>query len=144
MKNSKKLLALALVMSMFLVSCNNDTKKDEPTTKVEETKTDEKKENQGEVKTKITVVEGKDEKVLSEKDIKLKDGETLYDALNNNYEIIVDDTGMLTAIDGKEQDKEKNMFWTYTANGEMVMQGIKEYIVKDGDNIKLILSVYEG
>lgn len=153
MKNSKKILALALVLSVFLVSCNNSEKTDtkEPTKVETSEKENDKKEisekensEKEEFEAKLIVLEGKKENLISEKEIKVKEGTTLYEALNDNFDIVVDETGMLTAIDGKEQVKEKNKFWTYTANDEMVMEGIKDYVIKKDDIIKLKLSVYEG
>lgn len=153
MKNSKKILALALVLSVFLVSCNNAEKTDtkEPTKVETSQKENDKKEvsenensEKEEIEAKLIVLEGKKENLISEKEIKVKEGTTLYEALNDNFDIVVDETGMLTAIDGKEQVKEKNKFWTYTANDEMVMEGIKDYVIKKDDIIKLKLSVYEG
>lgn len=153
MKNSKKILALALVLSVFLVSCNNAEKTDtkEPTKVETSQKENDKKEvsenensEKEEIEAKLIVLEGKKENLISEKEIKVKEGTTLYEALNYNFDIVVDETGMLTAIDGKEQVKEKNKFWTYTANDEMVMEGIKDYVIKKDDIIKLKLSVYEG
>lgn len=153
MKNSKKILALALVLSVFLVSCNNSEKTDtkEPTKVETSEKENDKKEisekensEKEEIEAKLIVLEGKKENLISEKEIKVKEGTTLYEALNDNFDIVVDETGMLTAIDGKEQVKEKNKFWTYTANDEMVMEGIKDYVIKKDDIIKLKLSVYEG
>lgn len=153
MKNSKKILALALVLSVFLVSCNNAEKTDtkEPTKVETSQKENDKKEvsenensEKEEIEAKLIVLEGKKKNLISEKEIKVKEGTTLYEALNDNFDIVVDETGMLTAIDGKEQVKEKNKFWTYTANDEMVMEGIKDYVIKKDDIIKLKLSVYEG
>ena len=148
MKNSKKIIALALILSMFLVSCNNDKKvENTESTKVETTENANDKEEEAskeEIEAQIIVVEDKDENLLSKKEIKVKPESTLYEALKDNFDIVVDDTGMLTSIDGKSQDKEKNIFWTYTVNDEMIMQGIKDYVIQKGDNIKFKLSVYEG
>lgn len=148
MKNSKKIIALALILSMFLVSCNNDKKvENTESTKVETTENENDKKEEAskeEIEAEIIIVEGKDENLLSKKEIKVKPESTLYEALKDNFDIVVDDTGMLTSIDGKSQDKEKNIFWTYTVNDEMIMQGIKDYVIQKGDNIKFKLSVYEG
>lgn len=64
--------------------------------------------------------------------------------MEENMEVVKDDSGFITAIDGISQNPEENKWWTYTANGEMVNVGAYDYDIKPGDRIVFTLSVYEA
>ena len=59
---------------------------------------------------------------------------SLFDAMSENFDI-KDDNGFITSIDGKEQDKAANKYWTFTINDEQVNVGAKDVTVADGDKI---------
>ncbi|MFC4387694.1 DUF4430 domain-containing protein [Gracilibacillus marinus] len=72
--------------------------------------------------------------VIEELDVSFEPPMKLLTLLENNTEIIEED-GLITSINGHEQNIEENKFWLYEINGEMAMVGTNEYEVKDNDVI---------
>lgn len=95
-------------------------------------KTEATSSKKAEVKASITLLDGDQE--LSKKEITFEKGESLFDALKENYEV-EDDDGMITSIDGHAQDKESQKYWVFTVNDKEVNVGAKEVELKAGDRV---------
>jgi hypothetical protein len=46
---------------------------------------------------------------------------------------IESDSGLVTAIEGVEQDADKNLFWLYYVNGKLAQKGAAEVKLETGD-----------
>lgn len=75
------------------------------------------------------------------KEIEVEEGQTVLEALQANYEV-TEDGGMVTAIEGIEQNEEENKWWLYSVNDEQPNVGAAEYILQDGDEVKWTLNAY--
>ena len=71
---------------------------------------------------------------LFNKEVSFDDGALLSDIMENNFDV-VNEGGFITSIDGHEQSTEDNIFLVYEINEEMVMTGIEETEIFDGDSI---------
>lgn len=131
----KKIISgIVLAISLVgLAACTNDTKTESTASTTQSTSMSEATEQQA----TITIQE--DGKDISSKTIEFKDGESVYDALKNNFSI-EDKDGFITKIDGKEQDQSANKYWMYTINGEDASKGAKDIQLKAGDKIIFNLS----
>ena len=56
---------------------------------------------------------------------------------------VKDKEGMITSIDGHQQDSDKNIFWTYTINDKTIKKGAQEQKVKNNDKVTFNLSKYQ-
>lgn len=133
-----KKLGLALICVITLASCQTNQ-----TPVKEETKKEEIAVPVGqEGRIEFILMNGDEE--VSRKELNFKTGEKLGAVMEENMEVVKDDSGFITAIDGISQNPEENKWWTYTANGEMVNVGAYDYDIKPGDRIVFTLSVYEA
>lgn len=71
---------------------------------------------------------------LFNKEVSFVDGELLSDIMENNFDV-VSEGGFITSIDGHEQSTEDNIFLVFEINEEMIMTGIEETEIFDGDSI---------
>ena len=71
---------------------------------------------------------------LFNKEVSFDDGALLSDIMENNFDV-VNEGGFITSIEGHEQSIEDNIFLVYEINEEMVMTGIEETEIFDGDSI---------
>lgn len=83
---------------------------------------------------KATVIIQEDGKESDKQEVALAKDTSLFDTMSENFDI-KDDNGFITSIDGKEQDKAANKYWTFTINDEQVNVGAKDVTVADGDKI---------
>ena len=83
---------------------------------------------------KVTVSLMKDGKEVTNKELTLKEGTTLMDAMKENFDL-VEENKMITAIDGIEQDKKESYYWTYKINDEMVNTGAAETTLHPNDKV---------
>lgn len=84
-----------------------------------------------------------DEKTITElaKEIEVEEGQTVLEALHDNYEV-TEDGGLVTAVEGIEQDEAENKYWMYSVNDEQPTVGAAEYVLQDGDEVKWTLNAY--
>lgn len=75
------------------------------------------------------------------KEIEFEEGQTVLEALKENYEV-TEDGGMVTAIEGIEQNEEENKWWMYSVNDEQPNVGAAEYVLQDGDQVKWTLNAF--
>ena len=59
-------------------------------------------------------------------------GETAMRSLDRVADI-ESDSGLVTAIEGVEQDADKNLFWLYYVNGKLAQKGAAEVKLEAGD-----------
>ncbi|MGO2099780.1 DUF4430 domain-containing protein [Vagococcus salmoninarum] len=122
------MLSTMLVMSLaLLVGCgtnNTGTDATTDTTSAVETAQD----------FEVSVTVFNEEEEVSQKTLTVEADTNLMTALQDNFEII-EDNGMITAIDGIEQDADEGFYWTYTINGEMVNTGANDTILEADDEI---------
>lgn len=122
------MLSTMLVMSLaLLVGCgtnNTGTDATTDTTSAVETAQD----------FEVSVTVFNEEEEVSQNTLTVEADTNLMTALQDNFEII-EDNGMITAIDGIEQDADEGFYWTYTINGEMVNTGANDTILEADDEI---------
>lgn len=71
---------------------------------------------------------------LVNKEVEFEDGDTLADVMEDNFTVENED-GFLTSIEGHEQSPEDNIFLVFEINGEMVMTGMEDTELSDGDEV---------
>lgn len=122
------MLSTMLVMSLaLLVGCStNNTGTDTTTDTTSAVETAQAFE--------VSVTVFNEEEEVTQKNLTVEAETNLMTALQDNFEII-EDNGMITAIDGLEQDADEGFYWTYTINGEMVNTGANDTILEADDEI---------
>ncbi|PQZ40008.1 hypothetical protein CQZ94_30460 [Bacillus sp. MYb209] len=113
-----KLLFLSLMMTMVMVvllGCEGEKKETKQT---------------HEVTIEVTTDKGKNK--IAKENVKVKDGENLFDVMKDNFKIEAE-KGMITSINHKQQDNKK--YWMFDINKEPAMKGAKDIKLKDGDII---------
>ncbi|MHC5228148.1 DUF4430 domain-containing protein [Enterococcus sp. LJL99] len=76
----------------------------------------------------------KEGKEVTNKEVTVEEGTTLMDAMKKNFDL-VEENQMITAIDGIEQNKKENYYWTYKINDEMVNTGAAETTLHSKDKV---------
>ncbi|MFB1050460.1 DUF4430 domain-containing protein [Paraliobacillus sp. JSM ZJ581] len=112
---------LLLLLSVFIVGCGPN----EQTNKANENVT-------------ITISENKQQEIISEKVIQLKEETNLLTILKENFTIVEED-GFITSIEGKKQDASENRYWMYTVNDEHANVGAGEYDLSPDDKVNFDL-----
>lgn len=65
------------------------------------------------------------------------DKSTLGDALKE-HDLIVEDNGLVTTVNGIYADWDNGQWWwSFTKNGEMMMQGVNDTAIADGEQYEL-------
>ena len=94
-----------------------------------------------EVATFELFVVAHDEEVLAE-EFSFQPGDTLQEVMLEELDIDMDGA-FLTAIEGVSQEPDKNLWWVFTANDEVVNVGAADYALKDDDKITWTLTSFE-
>ena len=94
----------------------------------------------GTITVTVTDVE---EKVLKEKKIVFNNGDKLTDLVQNNFDNVLIDNGMLMNIESLVTPADWSQFICIYINGEMAMEGIETLPYKDGDKLELRMTVYD-
>ena len=76
----------------------------------------------------------KEGKEVTSKEVTVEEGTTLMDAMKKNFDL-VEESNMITSIDGIAQDKKENYYWTYKINDEMVNTGAAETTLHSKDKV---------
>ncbi|MGO2265217.1 MAG: DUF4430 domain-containing protein [Vagococcus salmoninarum] len=122
------MLSTMLIMSLaLLVGCGTNNTGTDATTD-----TTSAVESAQDIEVSVTVFNEEEE--VTQKNLTVEAETNLMTALQDNFEII-EDNGMITAIDGLEQDADEGFYWTYTINGEMVNTGANDTILEADDEI---------
>ena len=91
----------------------------------------------------ITItVQDKDQKVLVEKNVGFKAGQTLADLLPENFANVTIDNGMLMTIESLTTPADWSSYIALFINGEYAMEGIMTLPFADGDKIDFVDTVY--
>jgi hypothetical protein len=114
----------------MLAGCSSGNAKNGKATKESSSISSSEKKN--EMKASITLFKEKEE--IASKEFDVKEGDNLLDALKSQFDV-KEEGGMITSINGVEQDKDNNYYWTYKINDEMVNTGAKDTILKEGDKV---------
>lgn len=72
---------------------------------------------------------------LTSKTVAFKEGQSVMDLLKENFEV-KEDNGLVTAIDGLEQQPAKKIYWMYEVNGSLADKGAADFYPEAGDTIK--------
>lgn len=83
-----------------------------------------------------------DGKKIAEKKVDTKKNAKVITGLKKAW-TVKDKEGMITSIDGHQQDSDKNIFWTYTINNKTIKKGAQEQKVKNNDKVTFNLSKYQ-
>lgn len=129
----KSLVIVAVFVSMLgFVGCTSTPETNDTTTSTSQSK-------ENEISLTISLI--KEDEVIDEKEITVAEGSNLMDAVKENFEI-KEDNGMITSIEGIEQDTKESYFWTYTINDEMIMTGANETALHEGDKVVFTYSKF--
>ncbi|MFL2106416.1 DUF4430 domain-containing protein [Desemzia sp. FAM 23991] len=97
------------------------------------------------VETAITVsfTFEEDDKEIADlaQEFDIEEGQTVLEALKENFEV-VEEGGLVSSIEGHEQDETESKYWLYTVNDEQPTVGAADYVLKDGDEVKWSLNGY--
>lgn len=131
---------LFLVISLFLVGCQSLDKVEDYSSS-EEAITVDQTEEMIEVKLVITV----DGEIITdgEQFIEVTDGKVLLDVMNQYFEL-EQKGGLITSINGHNQDQLKGKYWVFDINGAMSELGAADLKLHDGDVIEWKLEAFEG
>jgi len=136
-KTLLNLLAVIIVLTMG--ACGNQDQ-------TEQKQAPEKQVSQSaEQKDKTVSIQIKNEKKLvTEKDIKIKEDEILMDLLKDNFSV-KEEKGFITSIEGIHPKKgEENKYgWVYYVNGKMPNVGAADYKLKAGDEVRFEYQKYK-
>lgn len=94
------------------------------------------------VAKKATFTLQEDGKDFLTKEVKVKEGATVYDALSAAFPIKAE-KGFITEINGHSQDEKASKYWLYTINGKMAEKGATETPLKAGDKVVFNLQVIQ-
>ena len=90
----------------------------------------------------VQVINGND--IIKEKTIKYDEGDKLVSLIEDNFEGVLIENGMLLNIEGLETpvDTWDYFFWI-KVNGEDATVGLESLILKDGDTLQLVFTKNE-
>lgn len=128
--NMKKVNYFMILLGLVALSACSSTKTTDSTST--ESSVSASSDKVTEIKVDISLMK-EGEKVTS-KEVTVEEGSTLMEAMKNNFDL-VEENQMITAIDGIEQNKEENYYWTYTINDEMVNTGAAETKLHSNDKV---------
>ena len=82
-----------------------------------------------------------------EGEVSAPEGTVLFDSMckeleENDIEVISEsgDYGaFITSIGGHAQNYDENLYWTFTVNGEMTMEGASSFVPSEGDRVDFVL-----
>ncbi|HDR7495001.1 TPA: DUF4430 domain-containing protein [Bacillus cereus] len=123
MRKSRLSIVFLLLTMMIFVFAGCQGKKEEAK------KTDVKTHQ---VTIEVTTDNGKNK--VAKENVKVEDGENLYDAMKAKFKI-EDDKGMITSINNIKQNKNENKYWMFDINKEPAIKGVKDIQLKAGDLI---------
>lgn len=72
----------------------------------------------------------------------IEPGEFLLEVMKEEFEV-VDEAGLITSINGIEQDQDNGKYWLFDLNGEMAQVGAQELELSDGDVVDFNLAGME-
>lgn len=132
LSKASRLMSLLItgLLIMTLVGCGKNDQGTESSKTVSSTKQTSTKAE--EINVSVSLIQ--DEKELNKKTIKVAKDSNLMEAVQENFDVKEKD-GMITSIDGVEQNTADGIYWTYTINDEMINTGAKDTPLADGDKV---------
>ncbi len=94
----------------------------------------------GTVTVEYVSVEGE---VIKSKEIAYYEGDTLVQLIQENFENVVIEEGMIMTFEDYTTPSDWSTFISIEVNGEQSMLGIKDIPLADGMNVSLIITIYE-
>lgn len=91
---------------------------------------------------KVTITLEKEGKEITKKTVDYDSDQTLLQLLKQQF-TVEEDNGFITAIDHYTQDKDKNLYWTFTINGKMAEKGANEIRLADKDQVVFNLATFK-
>ncbi|MDF0479119.1 DUF4430 domain-containing protein [Vagococcus sp. PNs007] len=139
MKTMKKLMAV-MVLGLVLTGCSaggSDKKTENSQAKTEET-SNKKAENEQKATIQVIV----DDKEEAKKEVTFEEGQSLAEVMDANFDM-ADDNGMVSSIDGHEQNVDDNKYWLFDINGKPATKGASDTELKTGDEVAWKLNKLE-
>ncbi|KAB8138370.1 DUF4430 domain-containing protein [Gracilibacillus oryzae] len=96
----------------------------------------------GEGTVSITISINHQEEILANKELNIKETNNLMELLEANFEVEAND-GLITSIEGYEQNIEKEIYWLYEVNGEQATVGASDYELSPGDKVVFDLGAFK-
>lgn len=93
---------------------------------------------EGEATIIITTTDG----LVAKTTVSFDEETTLLNAMEENFDVEIQDELFITSIEGYSQSAEDNLWWVYESNEEMVTVGADEYILIDEDVIEWELMAF--
>lgn len=94
------------------------------------------------VQTSFTITLNEEGKELSSKELTFTEGDFLQEVMEEHFDII-EESGMVSSIDGHASDAAKKKYWLYEVNGEMPSVGAKEFELNEDDVVVWNLDVLD-
>lgn len=129
---------LLLASTLILVGCGETTSTEEVTSTPVET-------TEEVAVAEITVAVTVDGEPIEEGEqvLEVEEGAVLLDVMKEHYELD-ESGGLISAINGHEQDADAGKYWIFDVNGEMGEVGVAELELTDGDLVEWKLEAFEG
>lgn len=96
--------------------------------------------NSNTIKVTYTLKQGK--KVVATKKTTLKKNDKVITGLKKNWKV-KEVKGFITSIDGMKENQKKEIYWTYTINGEKVNKLANQQTLKNKDKVQFTLDKAE-
>ncbi len=117
--------AAVILLSLTLWGCQSQTRQNGQSTASQST--DEKK-----IAVSVTLTA---DQTTTKKDITTTLKTSLMDVMKDNFDV-VEENGMITAIDGLAQNEQEKRYWVFTINGEQINTGAADTYLKEGDAVE--------
>lgn len=138
MKQVLYVVLASVFLSISLAGCGS-TNATQPTTEEKQSSEEQKQE-----KVVITISKQNGEEVITEKEVAVKDGQTVMDVMKEHFDLETGSGGgFITTIDGVKANAEEKMAWFYSVNGKEAEVGAKEYELKPGDTVTFDMHTWE-
>lgn len=131
-----KKIIISTLLVLFLVGGTACSKTDETATEVSTSQV-EKKENY-DISLSLIV----DEKEVKTETVNVTNDESVLDILKKQFDVD-EKGGMVSKIDGIEQEPKNNKYWMFYVNDEEASKGAKEVFVSNGDKIEWRLNEFK-
>ncbi|SIS37062.1 DUF4430 domain-containing protein [Salimicrobium flavidum] len=134
MKNVRNYAGAFVLTFVMLAGCQAESESSE--NNGEETQTQE------EIEATVELTQNEGEEQVDEKEITVEEGTVLLEAMEDNFELEVED-GFITGIEGISAEDGEQKGWIYSVNGEEAQVGAGEYEIEDEDDIRFDFQSWE-
>jgi FtsZ-interacting cell division protein ZipA len=126
----RRIILVAIPIFLIIIFFSGCTSKKQEASSFSETESTTFEEE----KMKITITLIKNQEEIESETFETSSENKLITVLGERFEL-EEDNGMITSINGIEQNVEDGYYWVYTINGEMINTGAKDTELKDGDKV---------